>query len=159
MHKQPGPVLKRALRAPTALYSVGAGRLLGHRFLLLTHRGRHSGRVYRTLLEVVHWDPTQCEAIVMSGFGATANWYENIVAGGAVEIAIANKRFHPSVRPLEPQEAARVLAEYEHRNRLLTPIIRAVLTRLAPFSYDGSPPARLRLVETLPLVAFTPRTT
>ena len=157
MHKRPGPVLKRTLRAPSALYSVGAGRLLGHHFVLLTHRGRHTGRVYRTLLEVVHWDPTRREAIVMSGFGASADWYQNIVAGGAVQIAIANERFHPSIRPLDRQEAARVLAAYEHRNLLLAPIVRAVLNRLAPFSYDGSPQARLRLVETLPLVAFSPR--
>jgi hypothetical protein len=37
------------------------------------------------------------------------------------------------------------------------PIVRAVLSRLAGFRYDGSAEARDRLVEALPLVAFSPR--
>jgi hypothetical protein len=70
---QPGPILRRALRLPVRLYDLGAARLFGHRFLLLTHRGRRSGRLYRTMLEVVDWDSERREAIVMSGFGADAN--------------------------------------------------------------------------------------
>lgn len=36
---RPGAVLGRLLRAPVVLYELGAGPLLGHRFLLLVHRG------------------------------------------------------------------------------------------------------------------------
>jgi hypothetical protein len=50
---RPGPVLRRLLRAPSLLYDWHAGWLLGRRFLRLTHRGRRSGRRYRTVLEVV----------------------------------------------------------------------------------------------------------
>ena len=47
MPSSPGPILKRALRVPAALYAFGAGRLLGSRFLLLTHRGRRSNQLYQ----------------------------------------------------------------------------------------------------------------
>src|SRR5207248_4487384 len=49
-----------------ALYSAHAGRLLGHRFLLLAHCGRRTGRVYRAVLEVVAWDEvaSDCSAAV-----------------------------------------------------------------------------------------------
>ncbi len=151
-------MLRRLLRAPVVLYDVGAGRLLGHRFLLLTHRGRHSGRSYRTMLEVVDWDPAGGEAIVMAGFGARSNWFLNVVAGGAEEIQIARTRFRPEVRRLDAEEAVRVVAGYERRNRIASPVVRAVLSRLAGFRYDGSSQARRKLAGILPLVAFSPST-
>lgn len=154
---QPGPILRRALRLPVHLYDLGAARLFGHRFLLLTHRGRRSGRLYRTMLEVVGWNPEKREAIVMSGFGPDANWRRNVLAGGAVEVRIAALRFEPRVRSPEREEAVDVVADYERRNRMAAPIVRAVLSRLAGFRYDGSVAARCRLIEILPLMAFSPR--
>lgn len=154
---QPGPLLSRALRLPARLYDVGAGRLLGHRFLLLTHRGRRSGRLYRTMLEVVRWDPEKREATVMSGFGPRSSWLRNVLGGGAVEVRIAARRFEPTARSLDREEAVVVLADYEQRNRLAGPIVRAILSRLAGFRYDGSAEARERLVGALPLLAFSPR--
>ena len=152
-----GPILSRALRLPVHLYDIGAGRLLGHRFLLLTHRGRRSGRLYRTMLEVVAWDAVRREATVMSGFGAKANWRLNVLAGGAVEVRIGGLRFAPAVRSPGRDEAADAVAGYEQRNRAAGPVVRAVLSRLAGFRYDGSAEARDRLVEALPVVAFSPR--
>jgi len=152
---RPGPTLRRVLRAPVRLYDLGLGRLFGHRFLLLTHRGRRSGRLFRTMLEVVQWEPDRREAIVMSGFGPRSNWFLNVRAGGAEEINLAAQRFRPKVRYLEADEAVEVLAGYERRNRILAPVVRRVLGRLAGFHYDGSAPARRRLVEELPLVGFS----
>jgi deazaflavin-dependent oxidoreductase (nitroreductase family) len=148
------PWLRRALRAPTGLYAIGVGRLFGRRFLLLTHRGRRSGRCYRTMLEVVQWSPRTHEAVAMSGFGPKSNWYLNVLADGAEEVQIGGERFQPQVRRLDTDEAVEVLAGYEWRNRLLAPVVRTILSRLAGFAYDGSEAARRKLVEALPLVAF-----
>jgi deazaflavin-dependent oxidoreductase (nitroreductase family) len=150
----PGPVLRRLLAAPAALYRARAGWLLGHRFLLLVHRGRRSGREYQIVLEVLQWRPEAAQAVVMSGWGPRANWYRNVLAGGAVEVQIARRRFRPAVRALEPDEAAAALADYERRNRLAAPVVRAVLSRLAGFRYDGSEAGRRRVVEALPVLAF-----
>jgi deazaflavin-dependent oxidoreductase (nitroreductase family) len=151
---QPSPLFRRALRIPTLLYRIGAGPLLGHRFLLLTNRGRRSGRIYRTILEVVSWDVARREAVVMSGFGPRAGWYLNVLDGGAEEVRIAAARFHPAVRELETDEAVRVVAGYERRNRFVAPVVRVIFSRLAGFRYDGSEEARERLVDALPLLAF-----
>lgn len=153
----PNRAVKTLLRLPTELYRANAGWLLGHRFLCLTHCGRHSGRRYRTVLEVVAWHPEAREAVVISGFGRKANWYRNVFAGGAVEIEIARERWLPLVRDIGPREAVKVLADYERRNRLITPIVRRVLSRLARIDYDGSSAKRLAVVTALPLVAFRPR--
>ncbi len=155
--KPPGPLLKRVLRAPVRLYDLNAGWLLGHRFLLLTHRGRRTGRRYRCPLEVLVWRPDVREAIVMAGFGPKSQWYRNVLAGGATEVQIARQRFAPVARQLEAEEATTVIAAYEQRNRLVRPIVRAVLSRQAGFPYDGSDAARRRLVEALPLVGLGAR--
>ncbi|MGN6257575.1 MAG: nitroreductase family deazaflavin-dependent oxidoreductase [Solirubrobacterales bacterium] len=150
-----GPLLRRLLRAPTLLYRLGMGPLLGHRFLLLRHRGRHSGRAHLTMLEVLSWDPTQKEAVVMSGWGARSDWYLNVLAGGAEEVQIGRRRFHPVTRALQADDAAETIERYEEQHRLAAPLFRRGLSRLAKFRYDGSPEMRLRLVAALPLVAFS----
>jgi deazaflavin-dependent oxidoreductase (nitroreductase family) len=153
----PGPLATRALALPGRLYDAGAGRLLGHRFLRLTHHGRRSGRAYRTMLEVVAWRREAREAVVVAGLGSRAQWLRNAQAGGAIAVEIAAERWPATHRVLEPEEAAAVLADYERRNRLVTPVIRPLLTRLSGVRHDGTDAARRRIVEALPLVAFRPR--
>jgi deazaflavin-dependent oxidoreductase (nitroreductase family) len=148
--------VKTLLRLPAELYRANAGWLLGHRFLCLTHCGRHSGRRYQAVLEVIAWHAATREAVVISGFGRNANWYRNVLAGGAVEIEIARERWLPQVRALGPRESVEVLADYERRNRIITPVVRRLLSRLAGIDYDGSPAARLAVVTALPLIAFRP---
>ena len=93
------------------------------------------------------------------GLRADASWRLNVLAGGAVEVQIAGLRFTPRVRSPEQEEAVGVVADYERRNRVAGPIVRAVLSRLAGFRYDGSTESRYRLTDALPLLAFRPRTT
>ncbi len=108
------------------------------------------------MLEVIANDRARHEVFVMVGLGRRAQWYRNVIAGGAVELAIASERFRPDYRELAPAEAAAVLGDYERRNRLLAPIVRAVLGRLVGWRYDGSPAARERLVSERPILAFRP---
>jgi deazaflavin-dependent oxidoreductase (nitroreductase family) len=144
------------LAAPTFLYDWDAGWLLGRRFVRLTHAGRRSGRIYRTMLEVVDEDRSTGEVFVMAGLGRSAQWYRNVRAGHALEIAIARQRFRPAYREADLAEAADRLAAYEQRNRLIAPILRLVLSRLVGWHYDGTPTTRQRLVSELPLVGFRP---
>ncbi|MFC4942845.1 nitroreductase family deazaflavin-dependent oxidoreductase [Pseudonocardia sp. GCM10023141] len=144
------------LRAPAVLYDRNAGWLLGHRFLRLSHVGRRSGRRYRTMLEVVGVGREPAEFIVLSGTGRSADWYRNLQARPAVEVAIGRERFAPRHRVLGATEALAVLADYERRNRWAAPVIRVVLSRLVGWTYDGTPDARRRLVAELPFVALRP---
>jgi deazaflavin-dependent oxidoreductase (nitroreductase family) len=154
--RRPGPVVRPLLRAPARLYDWKLGWLLGRRFLRLTHVGRHSGRRYQTMLEVIGTRPEASEVIVLAGLGPTADWYRNLQKNPAVEVAIGRHRFRPQYRVLEPAEAVATLAEYEHRNRWVGPVLRRVLSWLVGWTYDGSPEARRRLAHELPCVAFRP---
>jgi deazaflavin-dependent oxidoreductase (nitroreductase family) len=149
-------VLRAVLRAPAVLYHHGLGGLLGERFLMVTHIGRTSGRRYDTVLEVVGRLPPAGEYVVLAGRGRSADWLRNVTAGGARQVTVGRRRFRPVVRELGPDEAVTVLADYERRNRLAAPVVRAVLSGLVGWRYTGSDENRRRLVGELPLVAFGP---
>jgi deazaflavin-dependent oxidoreductase (nitroreductase family) len=153
---RPGRIARTLLRAPARLYDWRCGWLLGHRFLRLTHIGRNSGRRYQTMLEVIGTGPADNEFLVVAGLGPTADWYRNLRATPAVEVAIGRSRFRSVHRTLNVEEAVAALSDYERRNRLITPVIRRVLSWLVGWRYDGSGPARQRLVRELPIVAFRP---
>lgn len=159
--RQPEPphgILRALLRLPVHLYQAHLGVLLGQRFLLLVHTGRRTGTRRETVLEMIHYDPIAREAIVAAGWGRKTQWLHNVEAGLAREVWIGRERYTPAYRVLVPDEAERVFADYEHRNRLIAPLVRAVLGRLVGWRYDGTPAARRRVVAQLPLVAFRPRT-
>ncbi|MDQ2781510.1 nitroreductase family deazaflavin-dependent oxidoreductase [Lapillicoccus sp.] len=143
-------------RAPRHLYAWHAGWLLGHRFLMVEHRGRRSGKRYTTVLEVVHRDRTVPEYVVIAGLGAGADWYRNVRSHATCRIQVGRSSFEASWRDVEPSEAARLLAGYERRARVAAPVLRRVLTSLVGWKYDGSAAARDRLVCELPMLAFRP---
>ena len=151
------PTLVLLLRGPARLYDLRLGWIFGHRFLRLTHVGRTSGRRYHTMLEVVGRDPQSGEVIVVAGLGRSAQWYLNVRAGGAVEVAVGRERFAPLHRELEADEAAAVLSAYELRHRAIAGIVRLVLSRLVGWHYDGSEVARRALVRELPMIGLRPR--
>lgn len=149
--------LKRVLAAPNALYGWGLGRVFGHRFLQLTHTGRTSGRRYKVVVEVMHYNRRTGEAVVMSGFGRTSAWLRNLNAGTPAWVDFGRGPVAAKHRMLDTGEATRVLLDYERRMRLAAPLVRLVLGRLAGFAYRGTDTDRRRVVEALPLVAFTPK--
>ena len=156
MADQPAGILRWLLRAPAVLYRWHAGWLLGHRFLLLHHIGRRTGAAYQTVLEVMRYDRASGAATCMSGWGAGADWYRNIMTGRAF-VTIGRRRFPAVPEVLDNDRAAAVLAGYEARNAWMRPVVRRVLSALSGLNYDGSDAARRQLVTRLPLIKFTPR--
>lgn len=135
------------------LYRLRLGRLLGHRFLMLIHRGRRTGRVHRTVVEVIRYDLDIQESIVISSRGDNADWYRNIQATPALEIRTGKDRYVPTQRFLTPDEAYAELADYERRH----PFATRILLRTLGVEYDGFEADRRALTERFRLVAFRPK--
>ncbi|MDJ0350778.1 nitroreductase family deazaflavin-dependent oxidoreductase [Cryobacterium sp. PH29-G1] len=153
----PGGVLRRLFHLPVYLFHARLGFLFGHRFLMLVHRGRKSGKTYETPLEVVHYDRASREAIVVAGWGAKSQWLHNVEAGLAQEIWIGTARYVPSMRQLGLHEAEVVFEHYEKHSGIPRRIVQRVLSRLLGWQYDGSPEGRRRVVQELPLIGFRPQ--
>ena len=142
-------------RAPIYFYRCGMGWLFGNRLLLLTHRGRRSGLRRQTVLEVVEYRPEGPEVVVVNGF-KDSDWVRNIEATPREEVTVGAHHFVASHRFLGEEEAGRVMAGYERRNRFIAPIVRRGLSWLAGWTYHGSDTERRRLVRQLSLIAFRP---
>lgn len=153
---RPTGMLRFLLGLPAHLYHLRLGFLLGHRFLLLVHTGRRTGRHRETVLEVVRYDPVTDESVVLAGWGRRAGWLHNVKAGLGREVRTGAQRYVPAWRILPVEEAETLFADYERRNRVAGPIVRAVLGRLLGWRYDGTPAARRRAVEQLAFVGFRP---
>ncbi len=105
-------------KAPLWFYQLGLGWVLGNRLLQITHRGRRSGLLRRTVLEVLHYDPQTREVLVVCGWGGKTDWYRNIEHEPALEIRIGRVRYKPVQELLSLEETVReVLAFFGHHPR------------------------------------------
>lgn len=153
---RPSGVLRLAFKLPIALYRLRLGWMLGHRFLQVTHRGRRSGHVYRTVLEVVRYDRAARESVVVAGF-AHADWLRNIQATPAVEVRTGTDRYAPAQRFLEADERFAVLARFQREHPWEAPIMLR-LFGLRPATDRREREEQWRaLADALPMVAFRPK--
>lgn len=100
------------VRAPIWLYRARLGFVFGHRLLMLEHIGRRSGRRRYVVLEVVD-RPRPGTYVVVSGFGARAQWLRNVEADPRVRVSVgARNRAPANARRLNAVDASAALARY-----------------------------------------------
>lgn len=104
------------LRLPILLFRAGLGPLFGRRLLLLHHVGRLTGLDRRVVLEVVSHDPVNVSWNVASGFGARADWYQNLRHQPKTVIQIGNRPHAVTARFLSPDDGADIMADYARRH-------------------------------------------
>lgn len=75
----------------------------------ITHRGRKSGQIHRTILEVLHYDQQTHEVLVVSGWEGKTDWYRNVQQEPAQEVQIGWVRYQPVQEFLSPEETARLI--------------------------------------------------
>jgi deazaflavin-dependent oxidoreductase (nitroreductase family) len=150
---KPTGLLKLSFILPRYLYRWHLGWLLGHRCLMFTHIGRKSGRKRQTVLEVVHYDPSTRECIVISGYGAKSDWYRNIQVQPAIEVQVGRQHYTPKQRNLSSAETLMVLEEYQRHH----PLLFREFMHFIGYAYDGTAEGLRTLSQVLPAVAFRPQ--
>jgi deazaflavin-dependent oxidoreductase (nitroreductase family) len=139
-------------KMPLILYRLGLGWMLGNRFMLLTHQGRRTGRVYRSVLAVLRINNITHEVFAVSPW-SSSNWYSNIQGTPAVEIETGRVRYAPAQRNLSPEEIASLFIEF----RRLHPIFSRIISRIPGWNIESSYDEFLELARTLSGVAFFPK--
>ncbi len=107
--RRPYGIYRLLANAPRWLYRVHLGWVLGHRVVQITHRGRKSGVLRRTILEVLSYDPQTREVLVVSGWEGKTDWYRNIEREPALEVRIGRVHYRPVQEFLSPQETAQLI--------------------------------------------------
>lgn len=154
LFSRPTGTLRLVFRAPIYLYHLGFDRLFGHRFLMFIHQGRKSGLLRETVLEVIRYDPTTRESIVLSGRAENSDWYLNIEASPALEVRTGRGRYVPEQRFLGPAENHEVISEYARHH----PLVLTLFVKAFRFGYplNGTQEERREFARSLRLVAFRP---
>ncbi|MCA9792106.1 MAG: nitroreductase family deazaflavin-dependent oxidoreductase [Candidatus Eremiobacteraeota bacterium] len=120
----PRGLLRWLARLPILLYGWGLGRLLGHRFLLLHHRGRKSGKPRQVVLEVVRHEAGVY--VVVSGFGLKADWYQNVEVAPEVMIEVCGQKHRARAELLATEQGRAELDDYARRHPWATKMLMAV---------------------------------
>ena len=105
-YRRPYGVYRWFANAPRWLYRLGLGWVLGYRVAQITHRGRKSGQIRRTILEVLQYDPQTQEVLVVSGWEGKTDWYRNIEREPALEVRTGRVAYRPVQEFLSPEETA-----------------------------------------------------
>ncbi len=153
--RRPRRLVRLLFRLPIFIYRCHLGWLLGHRFLLLTHRGRRSSATHETMLEVLHYDPATRESVVLSGMGTRADWYRNIEAHPALAVRTGRLHYAPAHRVLTRAEVGAVMARFAREHSWEARLMAPVLKRLGWSAGDGQ--RERGLSPDVVLVAFRPR--
>ena len=150
--KRPAGLRRIIYRLPLWLYRARLGGLLGHRFVLIHHVGRRSGRCREVVVEVAERDPATGAVTVMAGYGAHSDWYRNLLAHPAARIQVGNHSATVHAMPLTPDEAGDVLERYARRHPRA---VRAML-RFLGSPVDGSREAYRRAGRRIPALRLEP---
>lgn len=77
---------RAAYKWPVNLWRLGLAPIIGHHMILISHTGRKTGQVRRTMTEYYRLDGRK---YAPCAFGEQAQWYRNIVADPLVTIQTA----------------------------------------------------------------------
>jgi deazaflavin-dependent oxidoreductase (nitroreductase family) len=141
------------LRAPARLDRPGlrwALRLCSpFPILVLTHRGRRSGRLYRTPLELLTGS-SGGDMFALPLAGHRADWYRNVIAGGLVEGSCRGRRGTLQWRRASAPEARHALDDYRHTHPLYTRALLFLIARINDLAGRSS----AELVDALPILVL-----
>lgn len=151
--RRPNALLRLVFRLPLWIYRLRLGWLLGRRFLMITHQGRRTGVIRRTVVEAVRYNRGTDEFVVVAGYGKTSDWYRNIQARPALQIDVGGRRFTPTQRFLNPEEMYEEFKDYERRH----PRLARTLARMIGLEYQGTEAQRRALATELPMIALSPK--
>lgn len=104
-----------------------SGRLMGAPIVILVHRGRRSGRLYRTPVEAIVERPG--EVVISPARGRGGDWFRNIMAGGLVKVRLRGQSYAANSRELSEDENVSALRGYRDEHPIYGRVVLWVLAR------------------------------
>lgn len=147
-------ILGRLMRMPVALDRPGLRWLLNAfspaPIVVLVHRGRRSGRIYRTPVEAIVGNAAGGEIIISPMWGERTDWYRNVLAGGLVEARLEGEGHPFEWRELSDEERLKAISTYRREHPVYS---RAILRMLVRFHGLHGDPVEA-VARALPMLAL-----
>jgi deazaflavin-dependent oxidoreductase (nitroreductase family) len=145
----PRGVARWFFRIPVGLYRAGLGWLVGHVVLVVTTRGRRTGRPHANATRYEQ-DPGTDTYFVLSGWEGRTDWYRNATRDPRVHLRVGSRSFWTIAEPLDADGAGRVLRMYLARN----PFGARTIRRETGVAFDGSDERLREIASHYPAVAL-----
>ena len=147
----PGPIMKWVFRFPLLLSKLGLGWLMGPWVLILTTRGRKTGKPRRTPVEY-QYDRHHNRYYLMAGWAGNTDWYRNLRREPRVSVQAGRRRFDAIAEPVPDGETAtRMLALTKER-----PFLATMWNRWSDRPVNGSLESYIYAARFFPSVWLTP---
>jgi deazaflavin-dependent oxidoreductase (nitroreductase family) len=147
-------VVGRTLRMPGVLDRKGTRWMLQALspapVIVLVHRGRKSGRLYRTPVEALAEYPEREEVVVAPMWGRDSDWYRNVVAGGLVEVHVRGEEREVEWRELGETDRRAAIEVYKAAHPRYSRLILRMLVRVN--GLEGDPEEAV--LRELPMLAL-----
>ena len=148
-------VLGRTLRMPGVLDRKGARWMIQAlspppTVLVLVHRGRKSGRLYKTPLSILVDGHERGEVVVSPMWGRDSDWYRNVIAGGLVEIHVRGEKWQVDWRELDLAEGRAAGEAFRAAHTIYSRMVLRMLVRLNGLAGDPWE----AVVQNLPMLSF-----
>jgi deazaflavin-dependent oxidoreductase (nitroreductase family) len=145
------------MRAPAALDRPGLRWLLNGLspapIVVLVHRGRRTGRIYRTPVEAIVEDAERGEVVVSPMWGERSDWYRNVLAGGLIEARLRGEGHRLDWRRLSEQENLEAVSTYRREHPVYGRAILRMLVGLHGLTGDPV----VAVARALPMLALQRR--
>ena len=151
--------LGRTLRMPRAFDRKGTRWMLQALspapVLVLVHRGRKSGKLYKTPVEALSEDRDTGTMVVSPMWGRNSDWYRNVAAGGLVEVHVRGEERQVEWCELAGDDKRAAMNAYREAHPLYSRMILRMLKSVNDFEGD----AEEAVMRELPMLELRKRTT
>jgi deazaflavin-dependent oxidoreductase (nitroreductase family) len=150
--RRPRGAVRWFFRLPVGLYRSGFGWLVSHVVIVVTTRGRRTGKPHANAMRYEH-DSLTDTYFVLSGWEGRTDWYRNAVNDSRVHVRVGTRSFWTVAKPLDAEGVRRVLRTYLARNPFAVRTIR----RETGVAYDGSEERLREIASHYPAMALPGR--
>jgi deazaflavin-dependent oxidoreductase (nitroreductase family) len=113
--KQPNRLLKFFFKVPVWVHKMGLGgweRLVGAQWMLITTKGRKTGKPRDTMVDVMDYDKATDTYYIEAAYGARADWYRNMQSNPIFEAQVGRRKFKARAGALTTEGAGEMLVQF-----------------------------------------------
>ncbi|MBI3161112.1 MAG: nitroreductase family deazaflavin-dependent oxidoreductase [Chloroflexi bacterium] len=128
--KPPSLLLKFLFKMPVYFHKMGfAGweRIVGAQWMLITTRGRKTGKRRETMVDVMEYDKITDTYYIEVAYGSRADWFKNIQNTPVFEAQVGRRKFHARAAMLSSENTADMLVQFYRRKPAYTRSVMAMV--------------------------------
>ena len=130
-----GRWLRAFFRQPIYIYDCGFPgyeRLFGQHWLLLTTKGRKTGKSHRVMLDLVGHDTEKKRYYIQPGWGRQSDWVKNIEGNPEVEAQVGKESFRARITEVSGSEGAEWLYRFRRQHPIQSWFVSKFMLGIRP---------------------------